>query len=271
MDFYRDKSSSHKTLRPGLSWYLLSLPILTLFFLPLLALVIHTSPASLFENLKAPAVLSAMGISLKTSLISTLLTLLLGTPLAFVLARGAFPFRRLLNSLVDLPIVLPPAVAGVALLIAFGRQGLLGTPLSILGLEIPFTQLAVTLAQMFVAAPLFIRIAINSLNTIDPDIENAAVLDGASRWQTLRYITLPLTRKSLMGGAVLTWARALGEFGATLIFAGNLAGRTQTMPLAIFIGFEINLDQAITLSVLLMAISFSVLVVGRFLLDRELG
>ena len=259
-------SSSKKRQGPlqiGLLWQLLSIPLVGLFLIPLLALFLETTPAEIFENLKTPPVLDAIWISAKTSLLATVYTILLGTPLAVVLSRKAFAGKRIIDALVDLPMVLPPAVAGVALLMAFGRNGLIGGPL---GLEIPFTSSAVIIAQMFVAAPLFVRAAIIGINGIDRDLEDAAVIDGAGTWQVLRFVTFPLTRKALIGGAVLTWARALGEFGATIIFAGNLAGRTQTMPLAIFIGFELDLQVAITLSVLLMMVSFVVLVGVRGLL-----
>ena len=254
--------SRQDPLRIGLSWQVLSLPLTGLFLLPLLALLFETTPAEVFSNLDNPTALAAIWLSAKTSVLATLFTILLGTPLAVVLARKQFAGRRILDTLVDLPMVLPPAVAGIALLMTFGRRGWLGEPL---GLEIPFTQWAVILAQMFVAGPLYVRSAIIGFTSIDRDLEDAAVIDGADTWQVLRFVTVPLTRKALLGGAVLTWARALGEFGATIIFAGNLAGRTQTMPLVIYIGFELDFSVAITLSVLLMGVSFLVLVVVRYL------
>ena len=262
---FSNSDDNTPSLRIGLRWQLLSLPLGGLFLLPLVALVLETTPAQIFANLKDPLVQNAIWLSAKTSLLATLMTVVLGTPLAVVLARKSFPGRRILDTLVDLPMVLPPAVAGVALLLAFGRRGFIGGPL---GLEIPFTQTAVILAQMFVAGPLYIRAAIIGINGIDRDLEDAAVIDGAGTWDVLRFVTFPLTQKALLGGAVLTWARALGEFGATIIFAGNLTGTTQTMPLAIFIGFELDLQVAVTLSVLLMATSFIVLVGVRGLLRR---
>lgn len=263
LPFSKTDNPQPHPLRIGLHWQLLSLPLVGLFLLPLLALVFETTPAQVVDNLKDPLVLSAIWLSAKTSLLAAFFTVLLGTPLAVVLARKSFPGRQVLDTLVDLPMVLPPAVAGVALLMAFGRRGLIGGPL---GLEIPFTQAAVIIAQMFVAGPLYVRAAIIGINGIDRDLEDAAVIDGAGTWDVLRFVTFPLTRRALLGGAVLTWARALGEFGATIIFAGNLAGRTQTMPLAIFIGFELDLQVAITLSVLLMVVSFVVLIGVRALL-----
>lgn len=266
--FNHSRTGRQHSLHPGLTWQLVSIPIIGLFLLPLLALLFETTPAEVFSNLKNPTVQDAIWLSAKTSLLTTLFVVVLGTPLALIIARRKFLTRNFLDSLIDLPMVLPPAVAGVALLMAFGRRGLLGEPLGILGLEIPFTELAVILAQMFVAGPLYLRAAIIGFESIDRNMIDAAVIDGADTWQVLLFIALPHTRKALVGGAVLTWARALGEFGATIIFAGNLAGKTQTMPLAIFIGFEMDLDIAITLSVLMMGISFAVLLIVKFLMGR---
>lgn len=266
MDLFPSKSpgpNRPSTKRAGLSWSILSLPLAGLLLLPLIALLIETSPIEIWTNLKTPAAGAAIWVSIRTSLIATFLTVLLGTPLAILLAKKQFAGRQILDALIDLPMVLPPAVAGVALLLAFGRRGLIGEPL---GLEIPFTMLAVILAQIFVAGPLYIRAAIIGLASVEEDLEDAAVIDGAGTWQLLRYVTFPLTRNALIGGAALTWARALGEFGATIIFAGNLIGQTQTMPLAIFIGFEQDLSVAIALAVLLMAVSFVVMLVTRYLM-----
>lgn len=244
-------------------WWPLSLPLLFFLLLPLLALLLRISPGQVWANLSEPVVYRAILLSLKTSTLAAGLTVLMGTPLAYLLARRTFPFKRALETLVDLPMVLPPAVAGVALLVAFGRRGLLGSALGGLGLDIAFTQVAVVLAQMFVAAPLFVRAAALGFASVAPELEDAARLDGASSWQTFRYVTLPLARGGLLSGAVLTWARALGEFGATIIFAGNFPGRTQTMPLAIYIGFELDLSVALTLSVILMGFSFLTLLLVR--------
>jgi molybdate transport system permease protein len=166
--------------------------------------------------------------------------------------------------------VLPPSVAGIALLVAFGRRGLLGRYLADAGVELAFTQAAVVLAQTFVAAPFYIKAAIAGFAGVDRDLEQAAQIDGAGPWQVLRHITLPLAATALIGGAVMTWARALGEFGATIIFAGNFPGRTQTMPLAIYIGFELDLDIALTLAVILLGTSFAVLFVVKRLLRQSL-
>ena len=164
---------------------------------------------------------------------------------------------------------LPPAVAGVALLMAFGRRGLLGGYLEFLGLDIAFTQFAVILAQTFVAAPFYVKAAILGFSNIEPELEQAAALDGAGHGQVFRFITIPLSWTALLSGMVMTWARALGEFGATIIFAGNYPGRTQTMPLAIYLGFEMDLDVALTLAVILVGLSFMILMVVKGFLHHE--
>ncbi|MBL8046411.1 MAG: molybdate ABC transporter permease subunit, partial [Anaerolineales bacterium] len=213
--------------------------------------------------------LQAIGISLSTSLISTSLVVTFGTPLSLVLARKNLRFKRILDTLIDLPAVLPPAVAGLALLLAFGRRGSVGAPLADLGITLAFTPLAVVLAQVFVAAPFYIKSAAAGFAAVDEELQQAAALDGASRWKIFRYITAPLAWSAVLGGAVMTWARALGEFGATIIFAGNFTGRTQTMPLAIYLGLELSVDVALTLSLVLIGLSFLALLVVKGLLHRE--
>jgi molybdate transport system permease protein len=248
---------------------LLSLPILAFISLPLLALFLRISPARLLTTLQEPQVLQAIGLSLATSLTATLITVIFGTPLAYALARNAFRYQRLLDTLVDLPIVLPPAVAGVALLVAFGRRGLFGGVFTVLGIDIAFTTAAVIMAQIFISAPFFIKAAKLGFASIDWELEQAAGLDGANPWQVFRFVIVPLAWASLLGGAVMTWARAMGEFGATIIFAGNFPGRTQTMPLSIYLGFELDLYVALTLSVILVGFSFLVLMVVKGILQRE--
>lgn len=255
--------------RPAESWQLLALPLLLFLALPLVAMFLKTSPANLWANLSNPQVIQAVSLSLLTTLVTLGITLLFGTPVAYLLARYQFPFRRAVDTLLDLPTVLPPSVAGVALLMAFGRRGLVGEWLEVWGLHIAFTQVAVVLAQTFIAAPFFVKAATIGFANVDRDLEQAAELDGASRAHVFRFITLPLSWSALLGGAVMTWARALGEFGATIIFAGNYPGRTQTMPLAIYIGFELDLDVALTLSVILVGCSFLVLMVVKGFLQRE--
>jgi molybdate transport system permease protein len=255
-------------LRPGRWWWLLSLPILGFLTLPLLALLLRVPLDRLWVTLSTPAVYQAISLSLTTSAITTGVTILSGTPLAYLMARRQFPLKRVVDTLIDLPTVLPPAVAGVALLMAFGRRGMVGSYLEAWGLHIAFTQAAVVMAQTFVAAPLYLKSAIAGLAEVQPELEQAAALDGAGDWQVFRRITLPLARRALLTGVVMTWARALGEFGATIIFAGNFPGRTQTMPLAIYLGFELDLSVALTLSLLLMGCSFLTLILVKNFFQR---
>lgn len=255
-------------LRPGRWWWLLSLPILGFLTLPLLALLLRVPLERLWITLGTPTVYQAISLSLTTSAITTGVTILSGTPLAYLMARRQFPLKRVVDTLIDLPTVLPPAVAGVALLMAFGRRGMVGSYLEAWGLHIAFTQVAVVMAQTFVAAPLYLKSAIAGLAEVQPELEQAAALDGAGDWQVFRRITLPLARRALLTGVVMTWARALGEFGATIIFAGNFPGRTQTMPLAIYLGFELDLSVALTLSLILMGCSFLTLILVKNFFQR---
>jgi molybdate transport system permease protein len=244
-----------------------SFPLFLFLTLPLLALLLRVRADEFFESLQKQEVFTAIRLSIASAAISTALAIFFGTPLAYWLARYRFRGRGLINVLLDLPMVLPPAVAGIALLLTFGRRGLLGASFAQFGVTIAFTQMAVILAQLFVASPFYIKTAIAGFDDIDYELEQAASLDGANRWQIFRYITVPLIWPVLFSGAVMSWARALGEFGATIIFAGNFPGRTQTMPLAIYLGFELDLGAALTLSALLLLISFVVL----FTVKRSLG
>jgi molybdate transport system permease protein len=256
--------------RRQVAWLLISsLPMLVFLIVPLVALLLRIAPAQLLTNLDNPEVSQAISLSMVTTAITVMLTVLMGTPLAYLLARRQFRGRRALDTLMDLPMVLPPSVAGIALLVAFGRRGLLGQYLSVVGVELAFTQAAVVLAQLFVAAPFYIKAAAAGFAGVDRELEQAAALDGASPLQVTRYVTVPLAWTSLFGGAVMTWARALGEFGATIIFAGNFVGRTQTMPLAIYQGFEQELSVALTLSAILLAVSFAVLFVVKGVLRHQ--
>lgn len=239
--------------------------LLALFLaLPVLALAGRALAAlPQLEGLDLQPILVALALSLVTTAVSTLLILIFGTSLALVLARCVFPFRSALNVLVELPIVMPPVVAGLALLAAFGRRGLLGAPLTVLGLQIPFTWVAVVLAQVFVASPFYIRAAQTSFSTLPKDLEAAANIDGASSWQVLRLVALPLSSRALLAGLVLSWARALGEFGATILFAGNLAGRTQTMPLLVYGALERDLGAAYVTAMILLALAAMALFMTR--------
>jgi molybdate transport system permease protein len=250
-------------------WSLLGIPLLIFLALPIAALLIRSTPSELLSNLGTPAVTKAITVSLKTTLISIIVIVVLGTPLAYLLGVRSFRGKRLIETLIDLPTVLPPSVAGVALLVAFGRRGLLGAGLEALGVDLAFTQAAVVMAQTFVAAPFFIRTAAIGFAAVDRELIQAAMLDGAGGWRLFREVILPLASPSTVSGAVMSWARALGEFGATIIFAGNFPGRTQTMPLAIYIGFEVDLNTALTLSVILILLSFISLWLIRMSIGRE--
>lgn len=186
-----------------------------------------------------------------------------------MLARWKFKHKSWLELIIDLPIVLPPSVAGLALLVAFGRRGLFGPWLSIVGISLPFTTAAVILAQIFVSAPLFVRSARIGFAQVDVQLEESAHVEGANQWQLFFEVMLPLSGRALASGVILTWTRALGEFGATILFAGNLEGITQTMPLAIYLGFERNLGVALSLSVVLILVSIILLSITKRLEKRE--
>ncbi|HLO36202.1 MAG TPA: ABC transporter permease, partial [Candidatus Deferrimicrobium sp.] len=219
---------------------------------------------SLGASLTSRVVLDALLLSLGTTAVSLVLTVVFGLPLAYVLARRSFPGKGWLEAVIDLPIVLPPSVAGLALLIVFGRRGVLAGPLDTLGVAIPFTTVAVILAQTFVSAPFFIRSARTGIAAVDRDLEDAARVDGASERQLFRAITVPLASAALAAGLVMTWARSLGEFGATIMFAGNVAGRTQTLPLVVYGEFQAgNLDSSIAAAAILVVAAFGVLIAVR--------
>jgi molybdate transport system permease protein len=209
------------------------------------------------------SIAAAIGLSIVTTLLTATLTVGLGTPLAYVFARRQFPLKRTLNLLIELPIVLPPVVAGLALLLAFGRRGFLGPALESAGITLPFTTAAVVLAQTFVSAPFYIRSAQIGFQNISPEIEDAARVDGASGFALFRRITLPLSSRALAAGLTLSWARALGEFGATILFAGSLAGRTQTMPLLVYNILERDIDAAIWTSLILLGLALAALALSQ--------
>jgi molybdate transport system permease protein len=235
--------------------------------LPVTVLVIRSvAGGALIGVIGSAAVLDALGLSLMTTAASVALAVLFGTPLAIILARRRFRGSSLVEAAVDLPIVLPPSVAGLALLLVFGRRGLLGEPLQLVGLSIPFTVLAVVLAQTFVAAPFFIRSARAGIAAVDRDLEDAARVDGASERHVFRWITVPLAAPALAAGLVMCWARALGEFGATIMFAGNVAGRTQTLPLVVYGEFQGGgLDASIAAATILVLAALGVLIAVRAL------
>jgi molybdate transport system permease protein len=239
------------------------------FVIPLIGLVLRTPWASTWDQLRSPEVLTALRLSLLASFSATAIALVFGVPLAWTFARLSFPGRGVLRAVTVLPMVLPPVVGGVALLLAFGRHGLLGGWLATsFGVHLPFTTAGAIIAETFVAMPFLVITVEAGLRSMDTRFEDAARTLGASRWTVLWRVTLPLVRPSLVAGAVLCWARALGEFGATITFAGNFPGRTQTMPLAVYLALETNQDAAIVLSLVLLAVSLAVLVGLR---DRWLG
>jgi molybdate transport system permease protein len=233
--------------------------------LPVLTLVVRSVlNGSLRLAVASPEVLTALWLSLVTTAISLVITVVLGLPLAIVLARRRFRGKGLLEAVVDLPIVLPPSVAGLALLLVFGRRGLLAAPFDLLGISVPFTTVAVILAMTFVSAPFFIRSARIGISGVNRDLEDAARVDGATERQLFRTITVPLAGTALAAGLVMTWARALGEFGATIMFAGNIEGKTQTLPLVVYSQFQGgDLDASIAAAAILVIAAFGVLVAVR--------
>lgn len=243
----------------GLSFFL----IVLLLLVPLLALLLRALPGWFTGMWQAETVTIALQLSLLTATVSAVVTVVFGTPVAYVLARYRFFGAAVLDVLIDLPMVLPPAVAGVALLMAFGRSGLIGRWLLPFGLSIPFTTAAVVMAQTFVAAPFFIKAAKAGFADVDPRLEQISATLGESSLATFFRITLPLARRALLGGVIMSWARALGEFGATILFAGNFAGRTQTMPLAIYTAMQTDVDVALVLASIMLVTTFALLLVLR--------
>ena len=231
------------------------------FILPLVGLLLRAPWRDAARSLTAPETLEALRLSLVASLSATGIALVLGVPLAWVYARAEFPGRAVVRALTTLPMVLPPVVGGIALLLAFGRRGLLGSWLdSTFGITLPFTTAGVVMAETFVAMPFLILTVEAGLRSMDRRYEEAARTLGASRWRVFTQVTLPLIGPSLFAGAVLCWARALGEFGATITFAGNFPGITQTMPLAVYLLLETNQEASIILSLVLLLISLLVLI-----------
>jgi|Deesub1362A_J573_1020465.scaffolds.fasta_scaffold00223_62 molybdate transport system permease protein len=234
--------------------------------LPILSVFVRVG-SDFITQLSNPVVVSAIKLSIITSSVTALVAIVVGTPVAYALARWRFRYKHALETLIELPIVLPPAVAGVALLMAFGRNGLVG---SYAPMDIAFTTLAVIMAQSFVATPFYVRSMKSAFDNLDTKIEGVARTLGASEFRTFVSITLPLTVPSFVGGLVMCWARALGEFGATLMFAGNFIGRTQTMPLAIYSALQTDLQSALSLSVILIILSFTILVFVK-IFGRRVG
>ncbi|MBC7814182.1 MAG: molybdate ABC transporter permease subunit [Burkholderiales bacterium] len=255
------------------SWLTAILGALALLFLglPIVVLALRGLQTRAWEGLPDVGIAEAVGLSFFTTFCSVGLTLLFGTPLAYILARWQFRFKRPLSVLVELPIVLPPAVAGLALLLTFGRRGFLGPTLELVGITLPFSTAAVVLAQAFVAAPFYIRAAQVGFQGVPREIEDAARVDGASGLALFWRVTLPLSLNALAAGLVLSWARALGEFGATILFAGSLQGRTQTMPLLVYNVLERDIDAAIWTGLLLVVMALGALLLSKWLVHRGDG
>jgi molybdate transport system permease protein len=253
---------------------ILSLIVLTylLFIaLPILAVFFRIDLSQLSTQLQNPQIIDAIKLSLLTSAIATIVALILAVPTAYFLVTRKFPGKAIIDTLIDLPIVLPPAVAGVALLLAFAPKGLLGPLLSSLGLTIPGSMIAVVLAQIFVASPFILRSAKAGFENINQDFINSAKILTGSRLRVFFTITLPLSARVIISGVMMTWARAMGEFGATLMFAGNLPGITQTMPLSIYVLMSSDPLAGVMLSTILIVISFSVLVAIKLLEQKRFG
>ena len=253
----------------GLLLALVAAVTLAFLALPVVALFVHTSPGRLLSQLSDQAVKDAFVVSLKTSALAQLLIIALGTPTAYLIATRQFAGRALAITLIELPLVLPPAVAGIGLLAAFGRFGLLGSSLRGLGISLPFTQSAVTVAVAYVASPLYIRPAIAAFEAIDPNLVSASRTLGAGPVRTFFRVVLPLARAGLIAGVALSFARGLGEFGATIMFAGSLQGVTQTLPLAIYAQFDQNFDEAVALGAVLVLFSLVLLISLRLFLSWQ--
>ncbi len=263
-------SGGSDTLASGLAVAALAL-LAGFISLPILSLVMWTVNEKAWGAMTTPLARDALLLSIRTTSISMLIILSVGTPAAYVLARKTFPGKRLIDSLIDIPAVLPPSAAGVALLLAFGRFGLAGRYLEAFGVQITFTTAAVVIAEVFVAAHFYVRQAAVGFSQVRRDVEEAAQVDGAGRSTTFFKVTVPLAFPALVAGALTAWARALGEFGATIIFAGSFRGVTQTIPLAIFAEFHSDLDAAVALSVLVLGFAFAVILAVRYLTARTAG
>lgn len=251
--FVRDKVGKRKVLYfcYGVSAFFLGLPIISLFLSPWINAI---------KSLGDTLVIHAILISFKSTFFSLIIIIIFGLPTAYVMARYSFGGKRFLELIFDLPLVLPPAVAGLLLLITFGRNGILGKYLYILGIQIPFSLIAVVMAQVFVSASIFIKSVKNALEQVDRDLEITAATLGDTPWQVFRRVTLPLSWNGILTGAIMAWARSLAEFGATIMFAGNLLGKTQTLPLAIYTAMERDMNLSMAIAVVLVVISLGILI-----------
>jgi molybdate transport system permease protein len=233
--------------------------------LPFVSLLLWTASENAWRAMASPVALDALLLSIKTTSVSMAIILIVGTPAAYVLARAEFPGKKVVETLIDIPAVLPPSAAGIALLLTFGRFGLVGQHLEVLGVTVTFTTAAVVIAEVFVAGHFYVRQAAVGFAGVRRDVEEAALVDGATRYAAFTKVTVPLAFPALVAGAMMAWARALGEFGATIVFAGSFRGVTQTIPLAIFAEFQGNIDAAVALSVLVLGFAFAVILTVRYL------
>jgi len=253
---------------------ILAIIVLTYFLfvlIPIVAVFLRIEPSQVNAQLHNTVILEAIKLSLFTSGVATLISLVLAVPTAYFMATRNFHGKTIVDTLIDLPIVLPPAVAGVALLYAFAPKGLLGPILNRLGLIIPGSTIAVIIAETFVASPFLLRSAKTGFENMDKDVINSAKMLTGSRFRVFVTVALPLSVRAIISGAMMTWARALGEFGATLMFAGSLAGITQTMPLAIYLLLYSDPLAGVMLSIILIIIAFSVLIIVKLLEQKRYG
>ena len=236
--------------------------------LPIISLIVWTANENAWRAMASPEARDALLLSIRTTSISMLIIIVVGTPAAYLLSRAEFPGKRVLDSLIDIPAVLPPSAAGIALLLTFGRLGLVGQYFDVFGITVSFTTAAVVIAEVFVAAHFYVRQASVGFSQVRREVEEAAMVDGASRFSVFTKVTVPLAFPALVAGAVMAWARALGEFGGTIIFAGSFPGVTQTIPVAIFAARESNFDAAVALSVMVLGFAFTVILIARYLLGK---
>jgi len=255
------------TLASGLGVAALAL-VAGFISLPIVSLILWTISEDSWRAMASPLARDALLLSMRTTAISMFIIVLVGTPAAYVLARADFRGKRFLDALIDIPAVLPPSAAGIALLLTFGRFGLVGKYFDVFGVTISFTTAAVVMAEIFVAAHFYVRQASVGFAGVRRDVEEAAMVDGAGRFSVFTRVTVPLAFPALVAGALTAWARALGEFGATIIFAGSFRGITQTIPLAIFAEFQSDIDAAVALSVLVLGFAFAVILAVRYLTAR---
>jgi len=256
------------TLASGLGVMALAL-VAGFISLPIVSLILWTISEDSWRAMASPLARDALLLSMRTTAISMFIIVLVGTPAAYVLARADFRGKRFLDALIDIPAVLPPSAAGIALLLTFGRFGLVGKYFDAFGVTISFTTAAVVIAEIFVAAHFYVRQASVGFSSVRRDVEEAAMVDGAGRFSVFTTVTVPLAFPALVAGALTAWARALGEFGATIIFAGSFRGITQTIPLAIFAEFQSDIDAAVALSVLVLGFAFAVILAVRYLTARS--